>query len=148
MFSFKENLKDLIDDKGLSLRKLAVESGVSASQYSKYLKGVIPSIDISIKIANYFKCTLDYLFGLTNTNDYKGEIIKDLSNFIDKYEKLLKDANTTHWKFSKKYNLSESCLRHWKYGQTPKMESIYLIAFNLQVSIDYLVENKNTNLNS
>ena len=28
------------------------------------------------------------------------------------------------------------------------MESIYLIAFNLQVSIDYLVENKNTNLRS
>ncbi|MBQ8424901.1 MAG: helix-turn-helix transcriptional regulator [Clostridia bacterium] len=139
MENFNENLKYLIEDSGLSLRKLAKESGVSAMQYSRYLHGSIPTIDITLKIANYFNCSLDYLFGLTNTNNYKNEIIIDINNFVFKYEELLKQSKISHWKFAKKYNLSESCLRHWKYGQVPKMESILLIATNLNTSIDYLI---------
>ena len=139
MFLFQDILEDLIEEKGLSLRKLALESNVSASQYAKYLKGIIPSIEVSIRIANYFKCSLDYLFGLNNNNNYSKKLEINLDNFVNKYENILKESKLTHWKFAKKVNLSESCLRHWKYGQIPKMESIILIAKNLPTSIDFLI---------
>lgn len=56
MEKFIDILNDLIIERGLSLRKLSDESGVSATQYCKYLKGVRPTLDVAIRISNYFKC--------------------------------------------------------------------------------------------
>ncbi|MFQ6749279.1 MAG: helix-turn-helix domain-containing protein, partial [Clostridia bacterium] len=42
-------LKDLIQEKDLSLRGLAEESGVSATQYSMYLRGTFPTIDSAVR---------------------------------------------------------------------------------------------------
>lgn len=141
MEKFADNLKDLIFDKGLSLRKLATVSGVTAIQYSKYLRGAFPYLEVAVRIANYFECSLDYLFGITETKDYKRYKNKNysLENFIERYDELLKQNNISHYKFAMKNGLSESCLRHWKYGQTPKIESLIIIAENLGGSIDYLV---------
>ena len=140
MEKFIDILNDLIIESKLSLRKLAINSGVSAIQYSKYLRGVRPTLDVAVRIANYFKCSLDCLLGLNDNNNYKN-INKDydLSKFVPRYLELLELNNTTHWKFAKKNNLSESCLRHWKYGDKPKLESLVIIAINLSTSIEYLI---------
>lgn len=71
MDAFVDNLKDLIDETGLSLRQLAKKSGVAVAQYSRYLNGSIPTIDITLKIAKYFNCSLDYLFGLSEDKNNK-----------------------------------------------------------------------------
>ena len=140
MEKFSDILNDLIIDKGLSLRKLAEESKVSANQYSRYLKGAIPTVHVAIKLANYFKRSLDYLFGLNDDNkDYIPCNNYDLSKFVERYENLLELNKISHWKFAKHYGLSESALRHWKYGDTPKIESLVIIAINLSTSIEYLV---------
>ena len=140
MERFSEILSDLIIDKGLSLRKLAEDSGVSATQYSKYLKGAIPTIPVAIRLSNYFEHSIDFLFGLVeDEKNFKLNNTYNLSNFVSKYENLLKMNKTTHWKFSKKYGLSESALRHWKYGDVPKLDSLIIIALNLSTSIDYLI---------
>lgn len=139
MEKFAEILKDLIDEKGLSLRALAKESGVSAVQYGRYLKGTYPKANIATKIALYFDVSLDYLFGITDTIPTKHFGNADLSLFLPRYYEALKGANITHWKLSQKTDLSESALRHWKAGDTPSMESLIIIATNLSSSIDYLV---------
>lgn len=136
---FSEILKDLIDDKGLSLRKLAVESNVSSIQYSKYLRGVSPTIDVAVRIADYFDCSLDYLFGLTENKLHKNFKHYDLSVFIPRYLNLLKENQITHWKFCQKYGMSESTIRRWKHGAIPRIENLMIIAYNLSSSIDYLV---------
>lgn len=63
----------------------------------------------------------------------------NLTRFINKYEKLLDDNNITHWAFSKKYNLSESCLRHWRNGEYPSISSLILISVNLNITLVELV---------
>jgi transcriptional regulator with XRE-family HTH domain len=136
---FSDILKDLIDESDLSLRKLATQSNVSANQYSKYLRGSFPTIDVAVRIANYFDCSLDYLFGLTDVKKHCVFRNCDLSLFVCRYIELLKDNDITHWKFAQKYGLSESCLRHWKCGEIPKIESLIIIASNLYCSLDYLV---------
>ena len=140
MEKFNEILNDLIIDSGLSLRKLSKDSGISANQYSKYLKGSIPTLAVAIRLANYFKRSLDYMFGISDNNkNYIPKFDYNLDNFVSRYENLLHINSTTHWKFSKKYGLSESSLRHWKYGNTPKIESLMIIALNLSTSIEYLI---------
>ncbi len=145
MDTFSEILKDLIIDKNLSLRSVAKSSGVSASQISKYLNGSIPSVYVAERLANYFNCSLDYLFGLSDNKnlDSYGEV--DISKFVSRYEELLKLCGTTNWKFCKKNNLNEALIRHWRNGDTPSLNSIFIIAQNLGASIDYLVGRKDKN---
>ena len=141
MEAFIDNLKDLIFKSGLSLRELSKESGVSAMQFSRYLRGFIPTVGVTLKIAKYFDCSLDFLFGLTdvqNSKKYKTHD-KDMSKFIDRYFQLLDKNNISHYKFIKDSNFDESILRHWKAGSTPRLDVIYFIAKNLNGSIDYLI---------
>ena len=62
MEQFRENLKDLIVETNLSLRKLEKVSGVSAMQYSRYLKDSIPTIDVVLKIAKFFNMSIEEIF--------------------------------------------------------------------------------------
>ncbi|MBQ9790648.1 MAG: helix-turn-helix transcriptional regulator [Clostridia bacterium] len=139
MVKFSEILNELIDDKGLSLRKLARESGVTSSQLSKYLKGLMPTIEIAVRLANYFEVTLDFLFGVESENFFVEPIELDLDNFVNKYEKLLAEAKTSHYKIAKKTTLSESSLRRWRKGHVPSMDAFVIIADALSTSIDFLV---------
>lgn len=140
MEKFSEILNDLIIDTGKSLRQIGLETGIPNSQLSRYIRNTIPKIDISLKLAKYFNCTLDYLFGLSEN---KGKFIDkyDTSKFISKYEEALEKCNTTNWKLSHKCNFSESGYRLWKHGTLPKMETLIIIAKNLDCSIDYLLGN-------
>ena len=144
MEHFIEILKELIDEKGLSLRQLSKESGVSVMQLSRYLRGSTPTIDGVMKLALYFNCSLDYLFGLSSekeadkyvTGDY------DISKFLSNYQTLLKENNLTNYKFMKKSNFDESVIRHWQSGSKPRLNIIYHIALNLGGSIDKLIARK------
>lgn len=138
---FIDNLKELIFETGKSLRQLAEESKVSAMQYSRYLKGSIPTIDVTLKIAKYFDCSLDYLFGLSedkNIKKYK-TFNYDISKFLGNYNKLLKENNITHFKLIKNSEFDESIIRHWKSGSIPRLDAVYYIAKNLNGSIDDLI---------
>ncbi len=139
MDDFAEILGDLIDDKGLSLRALGKETKVSASLYSSYLRGRIPTVAVAVRIANYFDCSLDYLFGLSNK--IKPYFFKDydVSLFLPRYRALLEENNITHWKFCQNLRLNESVIRKWEKGQEPRFERLIIIAENLGASLDYLV---------
>lgn len=141
MVEFVDSLNDLISGTNKSLRQLSKESSVSTMQYSRYLNGSIPTIDISLKIAEYFQCTLDYMFGLSDEKkSLKYTSYKyDISKFLTNYEKLLAQNNMSHYKFIKNSPFDESIIRHWKQGSIPRMDIIYYIAKNLNGSIDDLI---------
>ena len=138
---FRENLRDLIDETNLSLRQLEKASGVSAMQYSRYLRDSIPTIDVVLRIAKFFDCSIDYLFGLDNSrkiNQYK-TYEYDISKFLPRYMKLLEENNISHYKFSLNQPFNESILRHWQAGRIPRLDIVYIIANNFGASMDYLI---------
>lgn len=141
MENFIESLNDLILETGKSLRQLADESGVSAMQYSRYLRGSIPTISITMKIAKYFNCSLDFMFNLCEKRNYPEykTYDYDISKFVFNYEKLLQENKTTHYKFIKTGGFDESLIRHWKKGSVPIMDIVYFIAKSLNGSMDNLV---------
>ena len=62
-----DNLKKIIDAKGFSTTKVAIESKISDSAIISYISGSkIPSLPVLISIANYLNCNLDYLVGRTD----------------------------------------------------------------------------------
>jgi len=141
MEDFKEILKELVSETGLSLRRLSIESGVSSMQYSRYLRGAVPTIKVTLRIAEYFNCTLDYLFGLSDKRTYSKykTYNYDISNFLDRYQSLLYANKITHFKFAQNKFFDESIIRHWKTGVTPRLDVIYTIAKELGGSIDELI---------
>lgn len=138
---FVDNLRELIFETGKSLRELEKDSGVSAMQYSRYLRDSIPTIEVTLKIAKYFDCSLDYLFGLSEKRNYEKYKTYNfnISKFLTNYDDLLKENNISHYKFMKASEFDESVIRHWKSGSTPRLDIIYFIAKNLNGSIDELV---------
>ncbi len=64
---FCERLRDLREEKGLSINNLAKELKVSHSTIIRWENGEqVPNIDYLLLIANYFKVSADYLIGLEN----------------------------------------------------------------------------------
>lgn len=64
--AINETLKLLRNKKGLNQSETAEELGVSLSSYQKYERDkgcVTPSLDVLIRIADYFGVTTDYLLG-------------------------------------------------------------------------------------
>ena len=62
---FAESLKDLRIEKGLSLKQLGKEIGVSDIAISRWeTEQRIPNIESLVAIAKYFGVTTDYLVGL------------------------------------------------------------------------------------
>ncbi len=67
MSSFKERLKELRLEKGLSIKQLAKEIGVSDVAIGRWEKDLrVANIYELIKLAKFFDVTTDYLLGLTD----------------------------------------------------------------------------------
>ena len=67
MNKFAERLKELREEKGLSLKQLSKETGISDVAIGRWERKVrIPNIEALIVIAKYFNVSADYLLGLTD----------------------------------------------------------------------------------
>lgn len=74
MTKFSNRLKELRNEKGLSLRDLAEEIGTTKSTLSRYENDMRqPKQDVLEALADYFGVTIDYLLGRTNQKYFKSE---------------------------------------------------------------------------
>lgn len=65
MSKFPQRLKELREEKGLTIKMLAKDLGVSDIAIGRWEKGLrTPNIDSLILVANYFNVSADYLLGL------------------------------------------------------------------------------------
>lgn len=62
-------IKDLREQRGISMRKVAEEIGIPYTTYVNYEKGDRePNSEMLIVLANYFKVSIDYLLGRTDSH--------------------------------------------------------------------------------
>lgn len=88
--SFKNNLKDELNYKGISSKELSNLSGISQGSLSNYLKenSSIPAADIAVKIAKALNVTVEYLVTGQNSTVHTKEYSTDIKIIADKIEKL------------------------------------------------------------
>lgn len=82
-----KRLKLLRLDKKMTQETLADELNISRSSYSKYETGIIvPDLNTTIKLANFYGVSLDYICGLTELRDniYKDEVLCRYLNICTK----------------------------------------------------------------
>ena len=69
IMAINERLKKLRTSRGLSQSEMADKLGVSLSSYQKYERdkgSVTPSLDVLVRIADYYDVSVDYLLGRAN----------------------------------------------------------------------------------
>lgn len=86
------NLRILRNKKNISQLKLSMDLELSQELISQYELGKsLPTIANLVKLANYFNCSTDYLFGLTNDFSKKSDLNKndlDVADLIQNYSDL------------------------------------------------------------
>ena len=136
---FGERLSELMFDAGLDERTLSIKLGFGESTIYHYLQGIrIPYAETVIIIADFFKCSTDFLLGLEDEN--YSEIYKKAPPFKERFPELLKQCNLSQYKFEKLTKISHSVTGYWKNGtKKPTIESIIRIAQVLDKTVDFVL---------
>ena len=140
MNDFQERLQELLEENNMSRLKLANTLGISSTTINGYFnKNYYPQIDIAVKMAKFFDCSLDYLFGLS---DSKNNNHKNPNTFIENFKNVLDENNISVYSAMKLLGKSEYDFYRWKNGLFPKTLNLLDIAKTFDVSLDFLVGDK------
>lgn len=140
MNSFTKILKELMEEKSVAVKVLAEHLALAdSSAIYKWLNSEISLLlPTAVKIADYFYCSLDYLFGRSAycENSNYGEC-----PFFDiQFRKVLEEQKISQYRLLKDKVVSRGNLDSWlNKKQTPHIESIIKLADYLKTSMDYLV---------
>lgn len=111
---------------------------VAPSTFYKYRKRE-PSLDTLIKIANFLKVNIDYLYELSDTNDFVPYSL-DQSGLYQRIESQLQDTKLSKREFCRRLNISKDNLNRWKRGTTPSVQMLIEIVKYLNISTDDLLK--------
>ena len=68
--NFRKNLKALLDEHGMNAHSLSTRISVTAATLSRYLHAQRnPEIQCIYEIAKYFNVSIDWLFGISGTDE-------------------------------------------------------------------------------
>ena len=140
--NFSETLSELMLIQKLSAEELGKRIKIDRSTITKYKsKRSYPKLQFAIKIADYFGCPLDYLFGLAD--DYKKKTYLTCPPFYQVFQQLLKSRNCTRYRLFTDLDFHDQIVDNWYYGKNiPSMDSVIRIAEYFGCTLDELVGRK------
>ena len=98
---FAERLNDLIFEKGLQQNQLAEATGLTETSISQYARGITqPTIKSLVALADYFKCSTDFLLGDTDANSEKKFL--QCPEFSVSLKRILADHNCSGYNCARK----------------------------------------------
>ena len=138
MNEFQERLQDLLIENNLSRLQLSKLVSISFETLNGYFnKNFYPELSVAVKISNHFKCSIDYLMGLSE--DYNNDEKNQLA-FCETVKCLAKQRKTTVKKVMNDIGMDETNFYRWQRGNNrPSMTSLIAIAKYFEVSVDYLI---------
>lgn len=83
IMDFRERLRDEIEYKGLSVKELAANVGISYSTFLSYIdaRGVLPNVETAVKISKILGVSVEYLVNGRTSNLLTKDEYELLSNF-------------------------------------------------------------------
>ncbi len=132
-------LSELMKDcDNISADQLGREIGCGGSTIRAWRLGnKLPSLSNSIKLADYFGCSLDYLFGRIDI-DFSFKIMP-LLPIYERVSQLLIDNKVSWYKVHKITKIARGTLDCWKQGKEPLLSTLDVLAKYFDCSIDYLI---------
>ena len=139
--SGKTKLRELREEKRLSLRQVASDLNISFSNLASIERGEVKLHEETAKtFANYYGVSIDYLLGF---NEETRKIL-----IGDKIKKLREDAHVSQIELSQKINVGNKTLSDYERNiSQPSLQTLLDIANFFNVSVDYLL-GRDTEMNS
>lgn len=135
---FKLTFKELIEQKGIGICKLAKELNTSRFVIHKWLtEAKDMRLKALLNIADYFRCSVDYLCGRTDV--YIEYVPKEVPKFSDRLKYVLAECNKSAYRMFKDTKIVPSQLHKWTYNTHPMLINLEIMAKYLGISIDYLI---------
>ena len=140
--NFSETLSDLIVMHNLNSSILSKQLNIDRSTITKYLaKRSFPKLTYAIAIEDYFGCSLDYLFGLTN--EYNKKTYLPYPQFYQVFRELLKSHNCTQYRLYTDLKFNDKSVIAWFHGKSiPAVDHLIKISEYFGCSLDELVGRK------
>ena len=137
---FSERLCDLLQENKSSVNFLAQDLNLNPSAIYKWIRKVsVPSFENAIALADYFGCSLDYLFGLKEI-DVQYTPHTPFSSFSDHFEEILHEKKISKYRLVKRTGISRSKITSWRKGESlPSIHSLIVVATSLDITLDALV---------
>ena len=136
---FSESLKELMQEKNLTIQALSESTGISISNIFRWKNGE-HSIYLSnaLKLADYFDCSLEFLFDRTATRlDY---IPRSCPPFYNRLNEVMKQQGISGYKITLKDKVfTRSQYHRWKSGGDISYETLITLAKYFNCTLDYLV---------
>lgn len=127
-------------ERDLNATTLSQKVGINHTSISSFLaKESLPTLDSLIKLADYFKCTTDFLLGLESDNS--STVFYPCPPFAEQLKVLRKEFNDCPWcRIYQTAEISASRFYEWKNGKrVPTIENILKIAEAYQRSVDFII---------
>ena len=135
--NLSERLKELMEERGLRSEKLSKESGIAGSSIRSWLRGAsVPTFQSAVKLADYFRCSLDFLVG--KTENYEEVAPRAIPPFYPRLRKIMKEVGVTRFQITKETAIKDAFFTNWSHGEMPLLVTLCTLAEYLNVSLDYL----------
>lgn len=138
MFDFINSVKNILEDKGKTTDCLFKENIISKHTFYKY-KHRNPSLQTLIKIANYLEVTVDYLYELTDENNFS-PYSTNQSEFYKTLLEMIEKTNLSARQFCKQMNFSKDNILRYKKGVEPSVSTLFEISKFFKCSVDDLLQ--------
>jgi len=134
---FSERLTELMFEVALTTDQLGKKIGVDGSTVRLWrLKKAVISLSNAIAVADFFCCSLDFLFG-------RSEYLLDFTPqpalpFYHRLVSIMKDKKISRYRVCIDLKKGHGHFDRWKSGVDPRMNTVLELAAYLDVTLDYL----------
>ena len=137
MIDFISAVKNILEEQNKNTKNLFEDKVISENTFYKY-KQRYPSLNTLLKICNYLKISIDYLFELTDKNNFCYYSF-NCEIFYQNLSKFLSLKNISGRKFCKDLNFSRDNILRWKNGTLPSLQTLFDISKYFDCLIDDLI---------
>lgn len=142
-----KQLKVLRESKQKSQQEVCSALNIEQSTLANYENGKrIPKIEILIKIAEYYQCSVDFLLGIEKSGkidyaNYQMDTSEFALDFKMRIRDLMAEQKMSEEEFEKRAGFNYEEKDSYLYGnRIPSIEDLIKIAGALNVSTDYLLD--------
>lgn len=139
MSNISETLEELLIINGYNQKTFAEKAQINESCITRYIRnGKSPSIEILVKIADFFHCSTDFLLGREELNDKLN--FKECPPFCERLRELPEIFRCNNKEFYNKAGIAKSSYFRWKNGERyPSLDNVMHIADELDCRVDFIL---------
>ena len=138
MSKFAERLDEVMFDAHLNGKELALAVGVRPTTIYNLLNGKRqPSIEVLVRLADYFKISADYLLG--REPERAMTTIKKRPPWKEQICFLLKHYGITKYRLCKDVPVTHSIFYAWQKGSAPILDYVLRLADYFGCSVDFVL---------